>query len=140
MSTRVRSWHGWFRHITLSMLALAFLAALRANGEEHTGKKSLSKWFRHQSRPTLLKPKCLPISRLWFLSASPKSGGFSFVSSGSNHFLLPTTWPGHAGDARIKLSHGFAITSADTLLPVIYNCRIRCFSHEKRGERFSSAF
>jgi SRSO17 transposase len=26
----VRSWHGWHRHITLAMLALAFLAALRA--------------------------------------------------------------------------------------------------------------
>ncbi|SRR5579884_1699880 len=26
----IRSWHGWYRHITLAMLALAFLAALRA--------------------------------------------------------------------------------------------------------------
>lgn len=26
----VRSWHGWYRHITLAMLALAFLAGLRA--------------------------------------------------------------------------------------------------------------
>jgi SRSO17 transposase len=25
----IRSWHGWYRHITLSMLALAFLAAMR---------------------------------------------------------------------------------------------------------------
>src|SRR3954467_2625812 len=25
----VRSWHGWYRHVTLSMLALAFLAAMR---------------------------------------------------------------------------------------------------------------
>jgi len=36
----IRSWHGWFRHITLSMVALAFLAALRANGEEAVLKKS----------------------------------------------------------------------------------------------------
>jgi SRSO17 transposase len=28
----VRSWHGWYRHITLAMLALAFLAAMRAKG------------------------------------------------------------------------------------------------------------
>jgi SRSO17 transposase len=35
----IRSWHGWFRHITLSMVALALLAALRANGEEPTKKK-----------------------------------------------------------------------------------------------------
>jgi SRSO17 transposase len=26
----VRSWHGWYRHITLAMLALAFLVAMRA--------------------------------------------------------------------------------------------------------------
>ena len=27
----VRSWHGWYRHMTLSMLALAFLAVLRSD-------------------------------------------------------------------------------------------------------------
>lgn len=36
----VRSWHGWYRHQTLSILALAFLATLRANGEEDALKKS----------------------------------------------------------------------------------------------------
>jgi SRSO17 transposase len=32
----VRSWHGWYRHITLSMLALAFLSVvrLRVNGKK----------------------------------------------------------------------------------------------------------
>jgi SRSO17 transposase len=25
----IRSWHGWYRHVTLAMLALAFLAAMR---------------------------------------------------------------------------------------------------------------
>ncbi len=78
----VRSWHGWFRHVTLSMLALAFLAALRANGEENVHKKRLSRHFGPQSQKqlTLLKPMCLLISQLWFLSALPKSDGFSFVS------------------------------------------------------------
>src|SRR4051812_49638434 len=28
----VRSWHGWYRHITIALLAHAFLAALRAEG------------------------------------------------------------------------------------------------------------
>ncbi len=37
--------------------------------------------------------------------------------------LLPTALPGHAGDEHIKRSHGFAITSVDMRLPVIYNCR-----------------
>ncbi len=35
----VRSWQGWFRHVTLSMLAMAFLTALQANGEENIRKK-----------------------------------------------------------------------------------------------------
>ncbi len=30
----VRSWHGWYRHITLALFAHAFLAALRAAGRE----------------------------------------------------------------------------------------------------------
>jgi SRSO17 transposase len=42
----VRSWHGWYRHVTLSMLAIAFLTALRADEEEAVLKKSLS---RHPS-------------------------------------------------------------------------------------------
>jgi len=37
--TEVRSWHGWYRHVTLSMLALAFLTVLRANGKEDVLKK-----------------------------------------------------------------------------------------------------
>jgi SRSO17 transposase len=41
----VRSWHGWYRHVTLSMLALAFLTALRANGEKDALKKSLNSLF-----------------------------------------------------------------------------------------------
>ncbi len=36
----VRSWHGWYRHITLSMLSLAFLTALRASGKETILKKA----------------------------------------------------------------------------------------------------
>lgn len=77
----VRSWHGWYRHVTLSMLGLAFLAALRANGDEDTLKKSLSRRTRHQNQkqPALVKHKCLLISQSWFLSALPKSGGFSFI-------------------------------------------------------------
>lgn len=77
----VRSWHGWYRHDTLSMLALAFLTALRIHDEEDALKKSLNRLLRHQSQKqsTLFKPTCLLISRSWFPSALPKSGGFSFV-------------------------------------------------------------
>jgi SRSO17 transposase len=78
----VRSWQGWYRHVTLSMLDLALLAALRANGEEDTFKKSLSRRSRHQSQkhPTLFNHTCLLISQSWFPSLLPKSGGFCFFS------------------------------------------------------------
>jgi len=77
----VRSWHGWYRHVTLSMLALAFLTALRSHDEEDALKKSLNRRLRHQSQkqPTLFKPMCLLISQSWFPAVLPKSGGFSFV-------------------------------------------------------------
>ncbi len=60
----VRSWHGWYRHVTLSMLALAFLTVLRANEKEDALKKSLDSLARPRSqrRPTLFKPKYLLIS------------------------------------------------------------------------------
>jgi SRSO17 transposase len=77
----IRSWHGWFRHITLSMLALAFLAALRASGKEVVFKKSLSKRVRHQKskQPALINHTPLLTCQSWFLSALLKSGGFSFI-------------------------------------------------------------
>lgn len=41
----VRSWTGWHRHVTMSMLALAFLAAVRAEANEPTQKGAID-WFR----------------------------------------------------------------------------------------------
>ena len=44
----IRSWHGWYRHITLAMLALGFLAALRVKLNAVTshkrGRRSLDLW------------------------------------------------------------------------------------------------
>jgi len=59
----VRSWHGWYRCVTLSMFALAFLTALRANEGKDALKKSPDHLFKLQSqrRPTLFKPTCLLI-------------------------------------------------------------------------------
>ncbi len=61
----VRSWHGWYRHVTLSMLALAFLTVLRAKGEEDVLKKSLDSLSKpqNQRRSTLFKPMYLLISQ-----------------------------------------------------------------------------
>ena len=51
----IRSWHGWYRHITLSMLALAFLAAMRGKlnavtppkrGQHNLDPWSISAWTR----------------------------------------------------------------------------------------------
>ena len=40
----VRSWHGWYRHITLSLFAHAFLAAIRAAGLDiRTPEKGVEK-------------------------------------------------------------------------------------------------
>jgi SRSO17 transposase len=87
----VRSFHGWYRCITLSMLALAFLAALRANEEEVALKKSLSRHSRRRSwKPlTLVNHTYLLTYRSWFPSVLPKSGGFSFVSSTHHLVLFP---------------------------------------------------
>lgn len=43
----VRSWHGWYRHITLSMLALAFLSVVRSKADKkRTRKKMTLNWCR----------------------------------------------------------------------------------------------
>jgi hypothetical protein len=112
------------------MLALAFLAALRAEEEEVALKKSLG---RRQSskQPTLFKLTQLLIFQSWFLSALLKSGDCFFVSSVHRLSLLPTLWPGHSGDVRTKLSRAFVITGTDVRLPVIYNCRIREENNKK---------
>ena len=72
----VRSWHGWYRHVTLSMLALAFLTVLRANGEEDALKKSLDSLSRPQSqrRSTLSRPMYLLIELAPILTLLANSG------------------------------------------------------------------
>ena len=43
----VRSWHGWYRHITLSMLAMAFLTVVRAKANAGKAeKKTALTWCR----------------------------------------------------------------------------------------------
>jgi SRSO17 transposase len=61
----VRSWHGWYRHITLSMLSLADFPALRAGGEETIVKKNLIRWMQSQNQKYLAPTPsmCFLISR-----------------------------------------------------------------------------
>jgi SRSO17 transposase len=42
----VRSWHGWYRHITLSMLALAFLAVMCVKVNAEKGAPDLTNFFQ----------------------------------------------------------------------------------------------
>jgi len=37
----VRSWHGWYRHVTLALVAQAFLTVMRVQSQEEPGKKRL---------------------------------------------------------------------------------------------------
>ena len=43
----VRSWHGWYRHITLSMLAMAFLTVVRAKANARNAEKKTSLTWCH---------------------------------------------------------------------------------------------
>jgi len=43
----VRSWHGWYRHMSLSMLAMAFLTVVRAKADKYRpAKKTSPTWYR----------------------------------------------------------------------------------------------
>ena len=43
----VRSWHGWYRHMSLSMLAMAFLTVVRAKADKYRPtKKTSPTWYR----------------------------------------------------------------------------------------------
>ncbi len=39
----VRSWHGWYRHVTLALLAQAFLTVMRVQSQGEPEKKRLSR-------------------------------------------------------------------------------------------------
>ena len=43
----IRSWHGWYRHITLSMLAMAFLTVVRAKANARKAEKKTSLAWCH---------------------------------------------------------------------------------------------
>jgi SRSO17 transposase len=52
----VRSWAGWYRHVTLSMLALAFLAAVRAREAEASAEASASRPRRPRGKKGPRRP------------------------------------------------------------------------------------
>jgi SRSO17 transposase len=63
----IRSWHGWYRHITLAMLALAFLVALQvtlrcqAGASDKKGKPPIDLWLiSARMRSAVSSPNCKP--------------------------------------------------------------------------------
>ena len=81
----VRSWQGWYRHITLALLAFAALTiATRKRGpSRRSGARAISR------------------------SPSRRSVGSSSDSSGPRpvpHQRMPRSWPGPAGDGTIRKS------------------------------------
>jgi SRSO17 transposase len=63
----IRSWQGWYRHITLAMLALAFLVALRvtlrrqAAPSDKKGEPDLDLWLiSARMRSAISSPSCKP--------------------------------------------------------------------------------
>jgi SRSO17 transposase len=73
----VRSWQGWYRHVTLALLALAALAVGTQKGATASGRTA---------------------SR----SASPKSAICSSAWSGPPPIAPTRSWPGRAGGAPIR--------------------------------------
>ncbi len=52
----VRSWHGWYRHVTLALVAQAFLTVLRDQSQGEEGKK---RWMRLSSPSASLPTRSL---------------------------------------------------------------------------------
>lgn len=73
----VRSWRGWYRHVTLALAALAALAVGAKKGAAAT-------------------------SRVASPSASPSSATCSSAWSGRPRIPPTTSWPGHAGGANTR--------------------------------------
>ena len=89
----VRSWQGWYRHITLALLAFAILTIATKKGARRA---------RPGARSTSRSP-----SRRSAASSSDSSGPPSIRGRGS-----PTSWPGPAGGGTTRRSRRTATNAA----------------------------
>src|SRR5215210_5477301 len=76
----VRSWHGWYRHITLAMLALAFLAGMRVTLNAATpgkkGQRGLDLWSTSaQARSAISSVACNSLPASHSSTSSPGRSG-----------------------------------------------------------------
>jgi len=81
----IRSWHGWYRHITLAMLALAFLAGMRVTLNAATPRKRGQRGLD-----------------LWSISAQAKSAISSAACSSRPASHSSTSSPGRSGAGSIR--------------------------------------
>src|SRR3954467_9783164 len=81
----IRSWHGWYRHITLAMLALAFLAGMRVILNAATPPKRGQRGLD-----------------LWSISAQARSAASSAASSSPPASRSTTSSHGHSGVGFIR--------------------------------------
>jgi SRSO17 transposase len=96
----IRSWHGWYRHITLAMLALAFLAGMRAKLNAAPRQK------RGTSNPDLRSTSAQARSAI---SSAASSAPLASCSTASSNGL--------SGDAYTRLSLGHATGAAASVKP-----------------------
>src|SRR5919205_204413 len=79
----IRSWHGWYRHITLAMLALGFLAVMRVKLNAVTspkrGRRSLDLWSTSaRARSATSLAACnVPPASCSIISSAGRCGGAS---------------------------------------------------------------
>jgi SRSO17 transposase len=89
----VRHWIGWYRHITLAMLALAYLAVVRARlrqEAEPTGKGACRASVPLNSPASCSRSRC------------PRCAGWSIGSSGSPRRSRSTSCTGRSGGGGIN--------------------------------------
>ena len=85
-----RSWHGWYRHVSLVMLAFAMLAVIRHRANASPPPKTLIRLARTRRTSSVGRFR--------------KSAALPFVSR-SDASSPPTSSPGHAGDAPTRPPH-----------------------------------
>jgi SRSO17 transposase len=85
-----RSWHGWYRHVSLVMLAFAMLAAIRCRANAPTPPKTPIRLARRHQTSSAGRSRNSAAS----LSVSP-----------SDASSPPTSSPGPSGDEPIRPPH-----------------------------------
>jgi hypothetical protein len=97
----VRHWHGWYRHITLSMLAAAFLAVQAATDDAPAPLQEAPSGDEPEKEPKRESTRTSPVPSSSSPTPRPRSAGS--LCSSTRHPRPMTAWSptccgGHAGD------------------------------------------